>query len=66
MNLEIKLFRVTWLQITFQSEFVEDGTEMHFMLGDTAACIKSMPSYSKKEGILYTLIVNDDIIEPEA
>lgn len=52
--------------MTFQSEFVDNGTEMHFMLGDYAACIKSIPSYSKKEGILYTLIVNDDIIEPEA
>lgn len=39
---------------------------MHFKLGEQPAYIKSMPSYTKKEGIIYSLIVNDDIIEPES
>ncbi|NXY49523.1 FAIM1 protein, partial [Ceuthmochares aereus] len=46
-------------------EFVEDGTETHFSLGDHSCCIKAVSSGKRKEGIIHTLIVDDREI-PEA
>nr|XP_056717397.1 fas apoptotic inhibitory molecule 1 [Euleptes europaea] len=46
-------------------EFVEDGTETHFSIGNHDCCIKAVSSGKRKEGIIHTLIVNDREI-PEA
>ncbi|KGL72350.1 Fas apoptotic inhibitory molecule 1, partial [Tinamus guttatus] len=46
-------------------EFVEDGTETHFSVGDHECCIKAVSSGKRKEGIIHTLIVDDREI-PEA
>nr|CAD7392089.1 unnamed protein product [Timema cristinae] len=43
-------------------EFVEDGTETHFNLGDTPVYIKAVTSGKRREGIIHSLIVNDAII----
>ncbi|XP_067004137.1 fas apoptotic inhibitory molecule 1 [Anabrus simplex] len=43
-------------------EFVEDGTETHFTLGDTPAYIKAVTSGKRREGILHNLIINDTVI----
>ncbi|XP_065527443.1 fas apoptotic inhibitory molecule 1 isoform X1 [Lathamus discolor] len=40
-------------------EFVEDGTETHFSVGDHSCCIKAVSSGKRKEGIIHTLIVDD-------
>jgi len=49
----------------FQGEFVEDGTETHFSVGDHSCYIKAVSSGKRKEGIIHTLIVDDREI-PEA
>uniref|UniRef100_A0A7M4FSP9 Fas apoptotic inhibitory molecule 1 n=1 Tax=Crocodylus porosus TaxID=8502 RepID=A0A7M4FSP9_CROPO len=46
-------------------EFVEDGTETHFSVGDHDCCIKAVSSGKRREGIIHTLIVDDREI-PEA
>lgn len=46
-------------------EFVEDGTETHFTLGDVPAYIKAVTSGKRREGIIHSLIVNNTVI-PEA
>ncbi|XP_031446552.1 fas apoptotic inhibitory molecule 1 isoform X1 [Phasianus colchicus] len=46
-------------------EFVEDGTETHFSVGDHSCYIKAVSSGKRKEGIIHTLIVDDREI-PEA
>jgi Fas apoptotic inhibitory molecule (FAIM1). len=56
------LFRLFFLH--FQGEFVENGTETHFTIGDTPAYIKAVSSCNKKEGLLYSLIVNDNVVPP--
>ncbi|PSN41092.1 Fas apoptotic inhibitory molecule 1 [Blattella germanica] len=43
-------------------EFVEDGTETHFSLGDTPAYIKAVTSGKRREGIIHSLIVNNTVI----
>ena len=48
-----------------QGEFVEDGTETHFSVGDHSCYIKAVSSGKRKEGIIHTLIVDDREI-PEA
>lgn len=48
-----------------QGEFVEDGTETHFALGDMPAYIKAVTSGKRREGIIHSLIVNNTVI-PEA
>jgi hypothetical protein len=48
-----------------QGEFVEDGTETHFTLGDMPAYIKAVTSGKRREGIIHSLIVNNTVI-PEA
>ncbi|KAG8272114.1 hypothetical protein J6590_049156 [Homalodisca vitripennis] len=45
-------------------EFVEDGTETHFNLGSVPALIKAVTSCNKREGLIYSLIVNNKIIPP--
>ncbi|KAK6619833.1 hypothetical protein RUM44_006232 [Polyplax serrata] len=44
------------------SEFVEDGTETHFTLGEWPACIKAVTSGNRREGIIHHLLVNDQIV----
>ncbi|XP_029461164.1 fas apoptotic inhibitory molecule 1 isoform X3 [Rhinatrema bivittatum] len=46
-------------------EFVEDGTETHFTIGDHDCCIKAVSSGKRREGIIHTLIVDEKEI-PEA
>lgn len=43
---------------------MEDGTETHFNLGETPAYIKAVASCNKREGLIYTLIMNGEIIPP--
>ncbi|XP_054162280.1 fas apoptotic inhibitory molecule 1-like [Oppia nitens] len=41
-------------------EFADEGTEMHFLIdGQHKAVVKTISSGNKKEGIVYSLIVND-------
>lgn len=51
--------------LCLQGEFVEDGTETHFTLGDVPAYIKAVTSGRRREGIIHSLIVNNTVI-PEA
>jgi hypothetical protein len=51
--------------LCLQGEFVEDGTETHFTLGDIPAYIKAVTSGKRREGIIHSLIVNNTVI-PEA
>ncbi|GAB6019137.1 hypothetical protein CHUAL_000757 [Chamberlinius hualienensis] len=39
-------------------EFVEDGTETHFTLGDHQAYIKAISSGNKREGLIHSLIID--------
>lgn len=41
-----------------QGEFVDDGTETHFTLGDHDCCIKAVSSGRRREGIIHTLLVD--------
>ncbi|KAI5696800.1 hypothetical protein M8J75_000359 [Diaphorina citri] len=51
-------------RVDVTGEFVENGTETHFTIGDTPAYIKAVSSCNKKEGLLYSLIVNDNVVPP--
>lgn len=43
-----------------QGEFVEDGTETHFAIGEgTPAYIKAVSSGKRKSGIIHTLFINN-------
>ncbi|MBN3285108.1 FAIM1 protein, partial [Polyodon spathula] len=46
-------------------EFVDDGTETHFTIGDHECCIKAVSSGKRREGIIHSLIVDETKI-PEA
>ncbi|XP_052461953.1 fas apoptotic inhibitory molecule 1 [Carassius gibelio] len=47
-------------------EFVDEGTETHFSLGDHDCCIKAMSSGKRQDGIIHTLLVDDmEISESE-
>ncbi|XP_051998371.1 fas apoptotic inhibitory molecule 1-like [Xyrauchen texanus] len=39
-------------------EFVDDGTETHFSLGDHYCCIKAVSSGKRRDGIIHTLLVD--------
>ncbi|XP_034340224.1 fas apoptotic inhibitory molecule 1 [Arvicanthis niloticus] len=41
------------------SEFVDDGTETHFSVGDHDCYIKAVSSGKRREGIIHTLIVDN-------
>ncbi|XP_071387041.1 fas apoptotic inhibitory molecule 1-like [Centroberyx affinis] len=43
-------------------EFVDDGTETHFMLGEHECCIKAISSGKKKSGIVHYLLVDGEKI----
>ncbi|KAK7791240.1 hypothetical protein R5R35_000972 [Gryllus longicercus] len=45
-------------------EFVEDGTETHFTLGDTPAYIKAVTSGKRREGLVHSLVVGETVIAP--
>ncbi|KAG8236979.1 hypothetical protein J437_LFUL017339 [Ladona fulva] len=45
-----------------QGEFVDDGSELHFVLGKNPAYIKTVSSGKRREGIIHNLIVNDTVI----
>jgi len=46
-----------------QGEFVDDGTETHFAIGDgTPAYIKAVSSGSRKSGIIHSLFINNSEI----
>lgn len=50
---------VNGLKAETTHEFADEGTEMHFFLDKKQnACIKTISSGNKKEGIVYSLIVN--------
>ncbi|CAH0388377.1 unnamed protein product [Bemisia tabaci] len=44
--------------------FVDEGTEMHFPLGNIPAYVKTVSSGDKREGLIYTLIANNEIVDP--
>ncbi|KAK9506809.1 hypothetical protein O3M35_008676 [Rhynocoris fuscipes] len=46
-------------------EFIEGGTETHFTIGEDIACIKAVSSYNRKEGIIYSLVYNNQVIPQE-
>ncbi|CAL4058708.1 unnamed protein product [Meganyctiphanes norvegica] len=46
-------------------EFVEDGTETHFMIQGHPAYIKAVSSGNRREGLIHSLVMNDIEI-PEA
>ncbi|XP_033900850.2 fas apoptotic inhibitory molecule 1 isoform X2 [Acipenser ruthenus] len=46
-------------------EFVDDGTETHFTIGDHDCYIKAVSSGKRREGIIHSLIVDETEI-PEA
>ena len=52
-------------KVEVASEFVDDGTEMHFNIEDISAYIKACSSGNRREGIIHSLIINDEII-PES
>ncbi|KTF89151.1 hypothetical protein cypCar_00005072 [Cyprinus carpio] len=39
-------------------EFVDDGTETHFTLGDHDCCIKAMSSGKRRDGIIHMLLLD--------
>ncbi|MEQ2189068.1 hypothetical protein GOODEAATRI_021426 [Goodea atripinnis] len=39
-------------------EFVDDGTETHFTLGDHNCCVKAVSSGKRRDGIIHTLLVD--------
>ncbi|KAG7231527.1 hypothetical protein INR49_011586 [Caranx melampygus] len=41
-------------------EFVDDGTETHFMVGEHECCIKAMSSGKKKSGIVHCLLLDGE------
>ncbi|XP_070786817.1 fas apoptotic inhibitory molecule 1-like [Enoplosus armatus] len=43
-------------------EFVDDGTETHFMVGEHECCIKATSSGKKKSGIVHYLLLDGDKI----
>lgn len=45
-----------------QGEFVDDGTETHFMVGEHECCIKAMSSGKKKNGIVHYLLLDGEKI----
>lgn len=65
MNKIFTIFPLLAIFLCLQGEFVEDGTETHFTLGDLPAYIKAVTSGKRREGIIHSLIVNNTII-PES
>ncbi|KAL0267714.1 UNVERIFIED_CONTAM: hypothetical protein PYX00_009905 [Menopon gallinae] len=76
VHLDVEVYRVVLEKDTLDiwangekldatGEFVDDGTETHFSLGNWPACIKAATSGNRREGIIHHLIVNGKII-PEA
>jgi hypothetical protein len=59
---ENNTFQTNYLLLCLQGEFVEDGTETHFTLGDLPAYIKAVTSGKRREGIIHSLIVNNIVI----
>jgi hypothetical protein len=55
-------FQTNYFLLCLQGEFVEDGTETHFTLGDLPAYIKAVTSGKRREGIIHSLIVNNTVI----
>lgn len=45
-----------------QGEFVDDGTETHFMVGEHECCIKALSSGKKKNGIVHYLLLDGEKI----
>lgn len=46
------------MPLHLQGEFVDDGTETHFTLGDHNCCVKAVSSGKRRDGIIHTLIVD--------
>lgn len=49
----VRTFELCW------GEFVDDGTETHFNVGNHDCYIKAVSSGKRKEGIIHTLIVDN-------
>lgn len=45
-----------------QGEFVEDGTETHFSLGNHTCYIKAVSSGKKRQGLVHHLVVDGNEI----
>lgn len=46
----------------FQGEFVDDGTETRFRVGEHECCIKAASSGKKKNGIVHYLLLDGEKI----
>ncbi|XP_073985606.1 fas apoptotic inhibitory molecule 1 isoform X1 [Rhodnius prolixus] len=46
-------------------EFVDGGTETHFTIGENVACIKAVSSFNRKEGLIYSLVCQNQVVPPE-
>ncbi|UYV79504.1 FAIM, partial [Cordylochernes scorpioides] len=51
--------------VVVQGEFVEDGTETHFSVLGVPAFIRAVSSGTKRQGIVYSLVVNGELIPPD-
>ncbi|KAF6210856.1 hypothetical protein GE061_013967 [Apolygus lucorum] len=47
-------------------EFVDGGTETHFTVGDSSGYIKAVSGANRKEGIIYSLIYNNQVVPQES
>ncbi|XP_077584959.1 fas apoptotic inhibitory molecule a isoform X1 [Stigmatopora nigra] len=45
-------------KIETAGEFVDDGTETHFSLGDHNCCVKAVSSGKRRDGLIHTLLVD--------
>ena len=46
-------------KVEMAGEFVDDGTETHFTIGNTPAYVRAVSSGKKREGIVHSLIIHD-------
>ncbi|XP_029928785.1 fas apoptotic inhibitory molecule 1-like [Myripristis murdjan] len=49
-------------KLDVMGEFVDDGTETHFTLGEHECCIKAISSGKKNRGIMHVLLVDGENI----
>ncbi|XP_050433533.1 fas apoptotic inhibitory molecule 1 [Adelges cooleyi] len=45
------------------SEFIENGTQTHFFIGETLATIKTEHSGDKKIGVMHNLFINGELVK---
>ena len=54
-----------FMKYFFQGEFVEDGTETHFLIfGEIPAYIKAVSSGNRRTGIVHLLYIDNKEVPP--